>query len=193
VARAGLSRDQVVCAAAEYVDAQGCDRLTITAVADRVGVRPPSLYKHIENLDDLRFAISAFAYRELERRLRAAIEGTDRPLVDFAYAYRRFAHDRPGLAATTGRSLPGYEEQLRELEAAALEPLLRLIYRHGIRDDRGIHVARFVRSALHGFVTIEAASGFRLPESIDESFTSAIDALDLVLTRSCLRRQFLCG
>jgi AcrR family transcriptional regulator len=180
--RAGLNREQVVRAAAEFADERGYDHLTLSALADRIGVRPPSLYKHVDSLDDLRYGLSLLAYGELESRLRTALENKDRPLMAFAAAYRRFAHERPGLAATAVRVLPGYEEQLRSSEAAALQPLLTLLHDHGIADDRIVHVARFVRSTLHGFVSIEAADGFQRPESIEESFATVVEGLELVLS-----------
>ena len=64
--RAGLSRSVVIAEAAELVDEVGWDRLTMASVADRLGVRLPSLYKHIGSLDELRRGIGLLALSELE-------------------------------------------------------------------------------------------------------------------------------
>nr|MDT0664287.1 TetR family transcriptional regulator [Micromonospora sp. DSM 115978] len=52
--RAGLSRDRVVAEAAALADTAGLDAVTLSTLADRLGVRVPSLYKHVDSLDDLR-------------------------------------------------------------------------------------------------------------------------------------------
>ena len=50
----------------------------------------------------------------------------------------------------------------------------------GYHLDSGqeIHALRMLRSALHGFSTLEAAGGFRIDASVDDSFTWMIDFLD---------------
>jgi hypothetical protein len=48
--RAGVSRQQAVAVAAELVDAYGLERLTLAEVAQRLGIRLPSLYNHVDGL-----------------------------------------------------------------------------------------------------------------------------------------------
>ena len=42
---------------------------------------------------------------------------------------------------------------------------------------------RLIRIALHGFVTLEAAGGFAMALSADETFERLLDLLDLGLRR----------
>ena len=49
---------------------------------------------------------------------------------------------------------------------------------YGLDDEDAIHAIRAVRCALHGFVTLEAAGGFGMPASVDESFARMVDMLD---------------
>ena len=51
--RVGLTRGSVVEAGAELVDEVGFDQLSIGLVAERLGVRTPSLYKYVANQADL--------------------------------------------------------------------------------------------------------------------------------------------
>lgn len=181
--RQGLNRSVVLAEAVELVDADGMDHLSLTALADRLGVRPPSLYKHVASVDDVRFGLSLIAYGLLERELAGSSEEEeDAPIIPFANAYRRFAQAHPGLVTSTIRILPGFEEELREAEAAAVEPLLHVLDRYGVSDrPRQIHLARFVRSALHGFLTIESVNGFMRSEPVEDSYKTVVESLDLVL------------
>ncbi|MEK8108919.1 TetR-like C-terminal domain-containing protein [Micromonospora sp. M12] len=45
-------------------------------------------------------------------------------------------------------------------------------------SSQEIHALRMLRSALHGFSTLEAAGGFQIDASVDDSFTWMINFLD---------------
>ena len=96
--RAGLTVDRVVEEAAAMADEVGLSQLTLKALAERLGVRQPSLYKHIESLAGLRRSISVCAKVELASALaRAAVgrSGAD-AIHSMAHAYRTWAHLHPG-------------------------------------------------------------------------------------------------
>src|SRR5579871_2782002 len=97
--RAGLDADAVVAAAAALADADGLEALTLAALAQRLGVRPPSLYAHVASLADLRARVATRGARELAARLQEAVAGRagSDALAAAASAYRAFAREHPGL------------------------------------------------------------------------------------------------
>jgi hypothetical protein len=52
---------------------------------------------------------------------------------------------------------------------------------YGLDGDDLIDATRAIRSAVHGFVTLEITGGFGLPQDVDRSFHRLIDMLDLGL------------
>lgn len=179
--RAGLSAASLVESAAALADAGGYESLSLTTLADSVGVRPPSLYKHIASLDDLRARLALHAYREIGALLRAALEAPGDALANLAAAYRRFTLERPGLAMALVRA-PAGDDELTRAAAEVTEPLFALVRGYGIQDpDELVHQARILRSALHGFVSLEAAGGFGLAQSLDATFERLVAALDVGL------------
>jgi AcrR family transcriptional regulator len=179
--RAGLSAASLVESAAALADAGGYESLSLTTLADSVGVRPPSLYKHIASLDDLRSRLALHAYREIGRLLREALDGPGDSLANLSAAYRRFALERPGLAVALVRAPVG-DGELALAAAQVTEPLFALVREYGINDpDELVHEVRILRSALHGFVSLEAAGGFGLAQSLDATFERLIAALDVGL------------
>jgi hypothetical protein len=58
VPRAGLSSQDVVAAAAELADEASCTELSMGLVAQRLGIRTPSLYKHVDDLADLQHRVA---------------------------------------------------------------------------------------------------------------------------------------
>jgi AcrR family transcriptional regulator len=178
--RAGLTPERVVAEAARVADEAGHDRLTLAAVADRLGVRLPSLYKHVPGLDGLRRALAVSAVGELGAALSEATVGRAGPeaLRALATAYRGYARRHPGRYAATLRAPePGDTEH-----AAASDVVLRVVFAvlrgYHLAGDDAVDATRALRSSLHGFVALEAAGGFGLPRDVERSFTRLVDLLD---------------
>ena len=55
-----------------------------------------------------------------------------------------------------------------------VEIVVAVLAPYGMRGDDAIHTTRALRSALHGFVTLEANAGFGIPLDLDESFTRMV-------------------
>ncbi|MEU3185076.1 WHG domain-containing protein [Streptomyces sp. NPDC006923] len=177
--RAGLSPAAVVAAGAALADEVGFAELSMGLLAERVGVRTPSLYKHTASLDALRHGISVQAKREFGHALARAAVGRSGPdaVHAIADAYRRWAVDHPGRYAATIRApAAGDEEDLR-VSSEALEIFLDVLAGFGLRDDRAIDATRTLRSALHGFVSLESSGGFGMPRDVDRSFRYLVDTL----------------
>jgi len=64
VPRAGLTGAEVVASAAGLADEAGFASVTMGLLAGRLGVRPPSLYKHVDGLADLRHRLATLAMTE---------------------------------------------------------------------------------------------------------------------------------
>ena len=177
--RAGLNTAAVVAAAAEIADAEGLDRLTLARVAAAAGVRTPSLYNHVESLDDVRRRVALLALRDLADALRDAAVGRagDDALAAMADAYRAYARRHPGRYAATQRAPAEGDEEMRTAAAGAVDVVLAILRGYGLEGDDAIHAARAVRSALHGFVTLETGGGFGIPVDLDESYARMVRAL----------------
>lgn len=103
MARAGLTAERVTVAGAELADEVGLDRVTMSQVARRLGVKDASLYAHVRNLEDLRGRIALLAADEKTLRIAEATAGRSGKdaLVAFADAWREYAHAHPGRYTAT--------------------------------------------------------------------------------------------
>jgi AcrR family transcriptional regulator len=182
--RVGLDAEAVVAAAAELADAEGLHALTLARLAERLGVRSPSLYAHVGGLADLRTRLAARGARELTAALQAAAAGRARSdaLHAVADAYRAYAHAHPGTYAATQRA-PGTGPDAANggyaAAAADLVGVLVAVLRgYELHDDDAIHGVRMVRAALHGFVSLEREGGFAMPIDLKESYKRLVQTLD---------------
>jgi AcrR family transcriptional regulator len=185
VPRAGLSRPVVVAAAAELADEVGWDQLTLAGLAARLGVRLPSLYKHIDSLDGLRRDVAVRATAELGAAVSAAAVGRSGAdaLRALAGAYRGYAQQHPGRYAATVRAAAPDDAEHTAASEAVLHVVLAVLAGYGLGGDDAIDATRALRSALHGFVVLDAGGGFGLPADVDRSFARLVDGFDAALPR----------
>jgi AcrR family transcriptional regulator len=181
VPRAGLSTAVVVRDAADLADEIGLDRVTLAELAQRRGVALPSLYKHIRGLDALRQRVAALATAELADVFATAAAGRARTdaVVALADAYRDYARRYPGRYAASQRAPGDADPDHVAAAARAVGTITAVLAGYGLSGDDAIDATRAMRSALHGFVSLEQAGGFGLPVDIDHSYAQLVLALDL--------------
>ncbi|MEU2347266.1 TetR/AcrR family transcriptional regulator [Modestobacter sp. NPDC049651] len=182
--RAGLDPAAVVAAGADLADEIGFPALTMGRLAERLGVRTPSLYKHVASQEDLNRRIAALAVGEATDAIGAAIQGRAGrdALRAAARALRDFVLAHPGrYAATLGFSLTGPDDPLAVAAARSMEPFTAVLRGYDLAPADTTHALRALRSIFHGFATIEAGGGFRWGTATDESFDWLIDLVDLGL------------
>jgi AcrR family transcriptional regulator len=171
-----LSAKAVVDLAMEIVDESGPGALTLAAVAARAGVAPPSLYKHVRNLAELRVLVSGRVMEDFAEHANAAVLGRsgDDAVRALMHAWRSYVQRYPNrYAAVLQRSEPATAaagDRLVDILVAALRA-------YDLEGSRAIHAARCMRAMAHGFAVLESQGGFQLPEDLDESYEMLIDML----------------
>ncbi|CAL9412899.1 TetR/AcrR family transcriptional regulator [Streptomyces sp. enrichment culture] len=182
--RAGLTVERLVEAAAELVDEAGFDRLSVSALARRFGVKDASLYSHVRNLQDLRTRLALYAGGELIDRIAAAVAGRagKEALTAFAGAYRDYALAHPGRYAATQIRI----DQSLISDSAALRRTAEITYGmlrgYGLQEPDLTDAVRLLRSTFHGYCVLESAGGFGADRDVRASWDKAVDALHLALT-----------
>jgi AcrR family transcriptional regulator len=179
VPRRGLDSRQVIDAAVAIADRDGLDAVTLARVADALGVRPPSLYHHVSSHDALLRAIALRGLGELTASLQAAGLGRAGPeaLAATARAYREYAHAHPGRYAASVRAAPPGDAAHERAGLEAVQTLTAVLRAWRLEGDELLHAVRVIRSALHGFVSLEAAGGFAMVLDRDESFERLINTI----------------
>ena len=179
--RAGLSSQDVVAAAAELADEAGYQELTMGRVAQRLGIRTPSLYKHVDDLADLRRRVATQAVTELGEAVRDALQGRSGldALTAMLTTIRAYVTGHPGrYAATTGQQLTDPADPLVMATSRLLGSIAAMLRGYGIGDTEMNHAIRTLRCTIHGYAALQAADGFQWGADADESFGWMIRFLD---------------
>ncbi|MEY9892426.1 AcrR family transcriptional regulator [Catenulispora sp. MAP12-49] len=144
---------QIAAAARALVEDEGPEGLTMRRVADALGIKAPSLYKHVPDKTALQALVVAEGFLEYAEALEAAIAAADDPLAALAKTYRDFAVAHPHLYR-----LMNYRPLRRDLLPEGLEeraalPLLKVIGHDPAK-------ARALWAFAHGMVSLEIDGRF---------------------------------
>ncbi|OIJ96123.1 TetR family transcriptional regulator [Streptomyces sp. MUSC 14] len=184
MARAGLSVDRLIAAAADLADEAGFENVTLSALARRFEVKDASLYSHVRGLADLRTRLALHAGGELIERIASAVAGRagKDALAAFAGAYRAYALEHPGRYAATQIRI----DQSLIADSPAMRRTAEITYgmlrAYGLDEPDLTDAVRLLRSTFHGYCALESTGGFGAAREVQASWDKAVEALHLALT-----------
>jgi len=181
VPRAGLGPASVTEAGALLADEVGFDQLSMGLLAERLGVKTPALYNHVTSQAHLTHRIAILAMTELADAIRDATQGRagGDALAAGAQAMRMYVREHPGRYAAGNAARPtGPDDPLMAAAGRVIASWAAMLRGYRLDPDQEIHALRMLRSMLHGFATLEAAGGFQIDTSVDDSFTWMINFID---------------
>ncbi len=183
-APARTSNAEIVAAGRALLEAGGLGAVTMQAVAARVGVRAPSLYKHFPNRGALIAAIATATLDELGQRLAPLSHEPDAAagLRELALTYRAFAWANPRAFELLSMNLPLDWRASVEDTARATAPVLTLAERL-VGRQQALEAARLITAFANGFIGMELAGAFRLGGDIDEAYRYGVNVLVDAITR----------
>jgi AcrR family transcriptional regulator len=154
--------------ARRLLEEEGSEALTMRRLAERLGIRAPTLYKHLPDKAAVEAAIIATGLEEAAQVLEAAVDGADDPLSALAAAYRGFALAHPHLYRLMSngplprhRLPPGVEDR-------AAAPIIRVA---GTRAR-----ARALWAFAHGMVMLELDHRFPPDADLDAAWQAGLSA-----------------
>lgn len=182
--RAGLTTEAVIERAAQLLDDQrgenqSGDGLNIAALADSLGVRPPSLYKHIDGIQGLRRGVMLKAKANLAHTLGQAAIGRSREdaITSMSFAYRGWALQHPAQYSMTTHAPTSGDDDDAEVSSAIANVVYNILAGYHLEGDDAIDATRFFRAALHGFVDLETSRAFELPVDLERSFVKLVESI----------------
>lgn len=177
--KAGLDKDIILKTAVDLADAEGIANVTLKALAEKLGVKPPSLYKHINGLEELNKALMLYGWKSLEKKVTRAAVGKSKEdaIRAIFYAYRDYVKEHPGVfEAMQWYNMYQSEENLQATEEV-VAVLFQVLSAYDLQEEQKVHIVRMFRVFLQGFLMVEIHGGFGNPASITESFDFSLEIL----------------
>jgi AcrR family transcriptional regulator len=170
--RVGLDRASVVEAAVKLIDEEGIEQLSLGRLAERLGVRTPSLYNHVAGLPGLKHDLTLYCLHDLLDLILRSTVGKSRAEAIFALAdaYRAYAREAPGRYALTVQAPDPGDQEVQALAQQLVDVVRAVLAPYRLSEEVAIHAIRGLRSIVHGFISLEVAGGFAMPVDLDASF-----------------------
>jgi len=170
--RAGLDQASVVEAAVKLIDEEGIEQLSLGRLAERLGVRTPSLYNHVAGLPGLKHDLALYCLHDLLDLILRSTVGKSRAEAIFALAnaYRAYAREAPGRYALTVQAPDPGDQEVQALAQQLVDVVRAVLAPYRLSEEVAIHAIRGLRSIVHGFISLEVAGGFAMPVDLEASF-----------------------
>ena len=175
--RKRLDREQVLATAEAMVDRDGWRQLTMTALASELGVKVPSLYNHVPNLEALRGELQNRTLREIGTVMNRKAMGRtgETAMRAMATAFRRYASEHPGRYDLAMQE-PVDRDAFNAASGDAAAALSAVIRSYGISDPTfELQLSSF--AALHGVLVLEHTGFFPPSIDVDHVFTTVLDVV----------------
>lgn len=170
--RTKLDKSVILDTAARMADKEGIANITLKSLAEKLGVKSPSLYKHISGLDELNKELMLYGWNLLEKEMiKAAIgKAKDDAIIALSYTYRNFVALHRGLF----EAMQWYNMYQTDEHLQATEGLVSVIFQvldaYDLLEEQKVHIVRMLRGFLQGFSAIESHNGFGNSLSMEDTF-----------------------
>ncbi|HEX3751584.1 MAG TPA: TetR/AcrR family transcriptional regulator [Streptosporangiaceae bacterium] len=180
---------EIVATALALLEEHGAEALTMRRLAERLGIRAPSLYKHLSGKDELETAVIAVGFEDLAAALEQAAARGDRGrgagqrlagqrpggqrLAGLGAAYREFALGRPHLYRLMNERPLNRDQLPPGVEDRAAAPLVAAV-------GGGPDLARAAWAFAHGMIMLELNQRFPPGADLDAAWRAGLAAVAAV-------------
>jgi AcrR family transcriptional regulator len=159
----------IVDAARELLEEEGLERLSMRRLADRLGIRAPSLYKHFADKQALEAALISDGFVDQADAFEAAVLDSEDPLAALATAYRAFAGDHPHLYRLMTERPLQREQLVPGVEGRASRALNESV-------GQDMDLARAIWAFAHGMTNLELNGRFPPTADLDAAWERGVTA-----------------
>ncbi len=180
MAKRGLTKETIIQEAKDEIMETGYEQFSLRGLARRLGIKTASLYNHIENYNELREGVIILVLKEMTAMIQQEIKETTGKdaLRKFAFSYRSYAKLYPNLYQMIMMIPNLHSEKLNECSFAMMNSLYTALKEFYPKLTDRVNFARMFRSGIHGFINLEQAGYFSLPQAnVDDSFQYLTDTL----------------
>ncbi|MDO5575296.1 MAG: TetR/AcrR family transcriptional regulator [bacterium] len=183
-----VTKKAVIETASALIDQKGLNQISLKDVAEALGIRTPSLYNHINSLDEMLQEVAHAGMAEMNDLMTKSSIGkiSDEAIKAVSAAYLKYMIEHPGIYETIQWASWHQTEETTALLNQFEALLMALIRSCGYDEAADASILRLLTGLLHGYTTIQLRYAFDEPERVTKELT---DAVDTVLTGVRIKYQ----
>lgn len=174
---AQVTHEQILHTARRLFEAQGYEQVTLARLAEALGIKAPSLYKHFSDKAALLKAVNTLTMSELTHAMQKATLEFSTPYARaeaMASAYWDYALAHPAAYSLAFNNQLGSAPDPAVAEALALP--LQAIFAEGVGAENALTALRGAWALLHGFVMLYLTERFQRGGDVTQAYQSALRA-----------------
>lgn len=174
-----IDKSLVIDRAMQLINVSGIENLSLKTLAEDLGVKCPSLYNHVNGIDDLKEQIMLRGWKELNDKIIQSVIGlTGYDAVRaMCYAFHEYALENQGVFSVMLWYNQFKDAQTIEATSKMFSVFLKITQSLNISQKNCFHLVRMFRGFLEGFSLLENNNAFGNTLSIDSSFELSLDVL----------------
>ena len=173
------TKEAVIKATSDLADEKGLNNVSLKSVAEKLNIRTPSLYNHIENLDNLLLEVAHQGMRIMNERMTHAVIGNigDTAIKLAAIEYLNYMIEHPGVYETIQWVSWHGTEETEKIFNNYTSLLVTLINSCNFKAENTTEILNMITGILHGFTTLQLRYAFSNPDKVKKELCEAIDTL----------------
>lgn len=175
-----VTKSVVIDTAAQLADEKGLRSLSLKNIAGKLNIKTPSLYNHIENLDNLLLEVAHKGMRTMNARMERAAIGKSGNVAIKAVGteYLNYILEHPGIYETIQWATWNGSSETAEIFENYNDLLITLIRSCHLPEESVYEVLGILTGILHGYTTLQLRFAFNNPDQVRNNLS---DALDIIL------------
>lgn len=175
-----VTKESVIQAASDIADKDGLSKVSLKAVAEKLSIRTPSLYNHIDSLDDLFREAAHNGMRKMNDLMTQAAVGKsgDAAIKAVSIAYFNYIMAHPGIYEIIQWAHWHGTSETEAIFDYYKKLIIKLVLSCNFNTQKNDEILIIIMSILHGYSSLELGKALSNPE---EAINALINSIDIVL------------
>lgn len=171
-----VTKEAVIKAASDIADTEGFSKVSLKAVAERLSIRTPSLYNHVESLDDLCMEVAHSGMRTMNDQMTQAVLGFsgDKAIKALCSAYLKYVIAHPGVYETI-QWVHWHGDNETEAIFSNYKALMTKLIKSCSFKQNTEEILVLIMSILHGYSTLHLGKALNNPNEAKNELSNLID------------------
>lgn len=179
MSRADIDKSVIINKAVELANEIGFEKVTLKLLASNLNIKPPSLYNHINGLEDLQKEVMLYGWKQLEERvIEAAIGVTGYDALEaMGRAFYKYSTENPGVFDAMLWYNKFQSDEMQDATKRIFSVIYKIFSTLNISQENCDHLIRTYRAFLEGYILLVNNNAFGHPLSIEDSFEISLKVL----------------
>ncbi len=179
MSRADIDKSVIINKAVELANEIGFEKVTLKLLASNLNIKPPSLYNHINGLEDLQKEVMLYGWKQLEERvIEAAIGVTGYDALEaMGHTFYKYATENSGVFDAMLWYNKFQSDEMQDATKRIFSVIYKIFSTLNISQENCDHLIRTYRAFLEGYILLVNNNAFGHPLSIEDSFEISLKVL----------------